>query len=48
MQGLKVNSDLQKGLNLWVDLAKIIDWDSLLKKKNVSKKQSDTSWVTYQ
>ena len=35
-------------MNIWADLAKIMDWDALLKQKNLSKKQSDTSWVNYQ
>jgi len=43
-----ITPELQQGFNLWADLAKQIDWDSLLKEKNVTKKKSDTSWVTYQ
>lgn len=35
-------------MNVWADLVKQIDWDTLIKKKNVAKQQSDTSWVTYQ
>jgi hypothetical protein len=35
-------------LDLWKDFAKSIDWDTLIKRKNMSKKQSDTSWINYQ
>lgn len=48
IQGLSVSPTNEQGANLWANLSKFIDWDTLLKKKNVSKKQSDTSWVTYQ
>ncbi len=48
MGNLSINNQAEKGMNIWSDLVKAIDWDTLIKKKNVAKKQSDTSWVTYQ
>lgn len=40
--------DLEKGMDIWADLMKNIDWDVMLKNKNFNKKQSDTNWITFQ
>ena len=40
--------NLQDGLDLWKNLIKNIDLDSVLKDKNFTKKQSNTSWISYQ